>query len=135
MKKRLSYRTYSWRHPTPNVCGPEFDFPLQGRKIQSYRIVFLWPRCFRFIFGGFKNMPHWKFCLQCFLTKTSKILCIFCTCKKPQIFPYSCCSYPCIFFALPFLSAEAGVRRCSTKLVILKISQNLQENICAGVIF
>ena len=35
--------------------------------------------------------------------------------------------------SLPKVSSEAAVRRCSSKLVLLEISQYSQENICVGV--
>ena len=34
-----------------------------------------------------------------------------------------------------WVKTEAVVRRCSAKQVFLKISQILQENLCAGVFF
>ena len=37
--------------------------------------------------------------------------------------------------SLPEVSSEAAVRRCSSKQVLLEISQYLQENICVGVTF
>ena len=38
-----------------------------------------------------------------------------------------------VYLALSETNSEAAVRRCSTKKVVLKISQNSQENTCVGV--
>ena len=69
------------------------------------------------------------------LQKPQRSFASFALVKNPRFSPILVVPIRVFSFALLFLSAEAGVRRCSTKLVILKISQNLQENICAGVIF
>ena len=38
-------------------------------------------------------------------------------------------------FEMLHLTSEAVIQRCSVKKVFLEISQNSQENICAGVSF
>ena len=39
------------------------------------------------------------------------------------------------FPEMSMVNTEAGARRCTTKCVFLKISQNSQENTCARVSF